>query len=348
MQALTFQGIENVRCEAVADPSIEAPDDVLVRIRLAAICGSDLHVYHGRETGLDLGTVMGHEFIGDIVEAGSEVHGWRPGQTVVVPFTTSCGACLACRRGLTSRCQRGQLFGWVENGIGLQGAQAEYVRVPLAESTLVAVPPGLPLEEVLLTGDVLATGLFCAEAAAVGSGTQVAVVGCGPVGLMAIAAARSLGAETVLAFDQFPSRLELAESFGAKPVDLERIDPIAAARRLTGGDGVDAVLEAVGSPAASRLAFAIVRAGGTISAVGVHNEDNFAFSPSEAYDKNLTYRIGRCPVRAYSERALEIVRSRRFDLASIISHRLPLRDGAYGYAIFAERRDGCTKVTLTP
>jgi 2-desacetyl-2-hydroxyethyl bacteriochlorophyllide A dehydrogenase len=347
MRALTFQGVETVRHESVPDPRIEDPRDVLVRVECAGLCGSDLHVYHGRETGLDRGTVMGHELVGEIVERGAEVRGLSAGERVVSPFTTSCGACFFCRRGLTARCAEGRLFGWVEKGEGLHGAQAELVRVPLADSTLVKVPEGVSSVGALFAGDVLSTGYYCAELAGFEPGAVVAVLGCGPVGLMAVIAARELGAGRIFAVDSVPERLELARSFGADPL-APAGDPLSVLREATEGRGADAVLEAVGSPEASRLAVDLVRAGGSVAAAGVHTEPTFAFSPVEAYDKNLTYRAGRCPARHYMERVLPIVESGRYNLASVVSHRLPLAEGERAYDIFARRIEGCTKVVLSP
>lgn len=346
MKALVFEGVCKVACATVPDPSLVDAGDVIVRVRAAAICGSDLHVYRGLETGLDAGTVMGHELAGEVVEAGATC--FRPGDLVVSPFTTSCGECYYCRSGLTGRCVRGQLFGWVEKGNGLHGVQAEYVRVPLAESTLVAIPKGIPSEEALFAGDILATGWFGAENAGAGPGKTVAIVGCGPVGLMAVIAARELGAERVFAVDSLPDRLSLAARWGAEPVDFQKEDPLARIREETEGRGADAVVEAVGTPQASRLAFDLVRPGGTIGDVGVHVEPHLAFAPGEAYDKNLTYRAGRCPARAYMDRLLPLIQSRKYDLSALISHRLPLDEGPIGYDLFDRRVTGCTKVMLVP
>ncbi len=348
MQALTFQGVEQVRFQSIPDPLVTDGGDVIVRTRMAAICGSDLHVYHGRETGLDHGTVLGHEFMGEIVEIGSRVERFRVGDQVISPFSTNCGDCFYCRSGLTARCEKGQLFGWRQSGQGLHGAQAEYVRVPLADSTLVSAPEDLPPEEVLLAGDVLSTGLFSAESAGVGDGSLVSVVGCGPVGLMAIAAARSLGSRIVFAVDSVHERLDLAADFGAVPVNFHEVEPAPLVHEATEGRGVDAVLEAAGNLAAGHLAMSLVRPGGTIMAVGVHTEREFPFTPTEAYDRNLTFKTGRCSARHYLERSLELVRSARLPLGSIISHRLPLEDGPEAYRIFAEKLDGCTKVILIP
>jgi threonine dehydrogenase-like Zn-dependent dehydrogenase len=347
MKALVFAGVGRVEHVVVPDPGIEEPGDVVVRVRAAAICGSDLHVYRGKETGLDEGTVLGHEFVGEVMETGSGVTRLRVGDLVVSPFTTSCGDCFYCRSGLPSRCARGQLFGWIERGRGLHGAQAEAVRVPLADSTLVAVPEGAPLEEALFAGDVLSTGWFGAESAGAGPGAAIAVVGCGPVGLMAVVAARELGAERVFALDTVPERLALAARFGAEPIAAgdgaaDRI------RETTGGRGADGAVEAVGSPEASRLAFDLLRPGGTLAAVGFHTERLLAISPGEAYDKNLTYRAGRAPVRRYLASLLAFVASRRADLGSIVSHRLPLAQGPRGYDLFDRHAEGCTKVLLLP
>jgi len=346
MKAVTFQGTGRVAFETVADPRIEAPGDVIVRYRLTAICGSDLHVYLGRELGNDRGTPMGHEFLGEVVDVGSDVSSLKRGDKIVSPFTTSCGSCFYCRLGLTCRCERGQLYGWVEDGAGLAGAQAEYVRVPLADSTAFKIPGDVDEEVALFLGDILATGFFCAEMANVQPGGTYAVIGCGPVGLLACVGARELGAQRVFAIDRVPERLALAAAFGATPVNALEHDPKAVLDDATDGRGAAGVLEVVGSPESSRLAVELVRPGGVISAVGVHTEPTFSFSPAEAYDKNLTYRAGRCPARHYMERLLPLVRERKYDLGAIVSHRLPLAEGARGYELFDKKLDGCTKVVL--
>ncbi len=348
MQALTWHGREDVRLTEVPEPVIQEDGDVLVEVELAGICGSDLHVYHEREKGLDPGTVMGHEFVGRVVETGEGVRTLRREDRVFSPFTTNCGSCWSCRRGLTCRCTQGQLFGWVAGGVGLQGSQAGRVRVPLADATLKQLPDDLHAEEGLLLGDVLSTGVYCAERAEVEADGIYVVLGCGPVGLMAVVGALERGARNLLAVDRLPARLDLAQKLGARPVHLTEDDPVAVVRQLSHGRGADAVMEAVGSPQAGRLALELVRPGGVISTAGVHTSSRMPFSPVEAYDRNLTYRTGRCPARFYMERLLPLVRSRRYPLRDVISHRLPLSQGVEGYRLFAERRDGCTKVVLTP
>lgn len=349
MHAITFAEVETLNVERVPDPGIVADDDAIVEVEVAGICGSDLHPYRGMEVGLDPGTVMGHEFTGRVVEVGRAVRAFTVGDRVVAPFTTSCGGCWACTSGLTSRCIRGQLFGWVERGDGLHGAQAELVRVPLADTTLVAIPETLTNAAVaLLAGDVLSTALFGVELAGVRAGDTVAVIGCGPVGLLAVRAALARGAREVLALDTVASRLDLAGRFGAVPVSIATTDAIGFARERTGGRGVDRVIEAVGSPQATRTAADIVRTGGTIAAVGVHTETSFALSPGDIYDRNLTYAAGRCPARRMLPAALDVAQHDEPLLALLISHRLPLADAVDAYRRLAAREEGWAKVVLSP
>ncbi len=345
MRALVFRAPLDVRHETAPDPVVEDDRDVVLEVTATAVCGSDLHVYRGKETGLDPGTVLGHEYVGIVREAGSGVATLRPGDRVVGPFTTSCGDCFFCRRGLTCRCPAGQLFGWREAGLGLHGAQAERLRVPLADSTLLPAPD-LPDELLLLLGDVLPTGLFATRLAGVETGTSTVVLGAGPVGLAALAAARDAGADPLFAVDPVEPRRRLAERFGAVALRPDEVaDAVMAA---TDGRGADAVLEVVGSPAATRAAVDLVRAGGTVAAVGVHTEPTFAFSPAEAYDHNLTYRAGRCPARALLEDAIGLARRAREDLAPMVSHRWPLWRGSEAYRLFDESPGECSKVILEP
>lgn len=348
MRALTFQGKQAVHYGSVEDPRLVSPQDVILKIELGAICGSDLHPYFEHERGLDPGTVMGHEAVGVIEALGPEVTHLRKGDRVFTPFTTCCGKCFYCRAGLTCRCTDGQLFGWREKGKGLHGLQAELARVPLADSTLMKVPDGILPEEALLLGDVLSTGFFCADRAELQPGAVCAVLGAGPVGLMAVLGAREAGAEKVFAIDPVAERRELAQGYGAMPLSPESPGFREAILEATGGRGADAVLDAVGNEAAARLAFELVRPGGVISTVGVSVAARFSFSPPEAYNKNLTYRVGRCPARRYMEKLIPLVRSRKYDLTPMLSHRLPLSEGARGYRIFAEKKERCTKVLLLP
>jgi threonine dehydrogenase-like Zn-dependent dehydrogenase len=348
VRALTLHGPEDLRVESVPDPTIEQPSDAVVRVTLSAVCGSDLHPWSGREVGYDPGTIPGHEMVGEVVAVGRQVGRFAVGDRVHAPFSTSCGDCRPCREGLTSRCVHSQLFGWRQAGRGLHGAQAELLRVPLADSTLVAVAKGLSEVEALLLGDVLPTGWYGAKRAGAAPGVVIGVVGCGPVGLMAIVAARELGAERVLAFDPVAERRAAAERLGAEARDPNAAGIVAALRDETGGLGLDGVVEAVGSAGSTRLAFELLRAGGTLSSVGVHTRSDLGITPIEAYDKNLTVRFGRCPARALMEPLADVVRSGSHDLGAVVSHRLPLHAGPEAYRLVAGRQGGCLKVVLTP
>jgi threonine dehydrogenase-like Zn-dependent dehydrogenase len=245
-------------------------------------------------------------------------------------------------RGLSARCVHGQLFGWVQDGKGLEGCQAEYVRVPLAASSLLVVDEGLPAELALLLADVVPTGWYVARD--VCRDAVVVVIGCGPIGLAAVVAAREQGARRVFAIDDVPERLDQAQRFGAEPLNRHG-GVFEAVRDATEGRGADAALEVVGSEAASRLAFDLVRPGGVVSIAGVHHEARFAFSPVEAYDKNVTVRIGRCPARSLMEEMLGFVRKHP-ELREIITHVRPLTADAY--AMFDRKEDGCIKVAFAP
>lgn len=345
MKGVCFRAVGVVAWEDLAEPAIEDPRDAIVQVELAGLCGSDLHPFFGREAGLDPGTVMGHEFVGRIVELGTEVEGLQIGQRVYAPFSTSCGRCFYCLRGLTSRCGENQLFGWRSGGRGLHGGQAVRVRVPLADGTLVPLPAGLSPEEALLLGDNFSTGYFCAEMAAIDPAGVTVVIGCGSVGLLSILAAQMLGAGKIVAVDRVPERRERAGKFGVEVLEpgetaVERI------RELTSGRGADSVMELVGLPDAQALAFRMIRPGGVMSVIGCHTSASFAFSPVDAYDRNLTYRTGRCPARHYMERLAERVVSERVPISSMITHRFEPADCVRAYEVFANQRDGCIKAVL--
>lgn len=357
MRGLTLPGVERVEYhDDLPDPEVLQPTDVVVRVDLAGICGSDLHQYHGREL-VAAHTIPGHEFVGEVVEIGEAIRRWTIGDYVFSPFTTSCGSCYYCESGLSARCEHWQVFGYqppeqvdgVERGI--QGAQAEWVRVPLADSTLLRVPNRIQPEQALLLGDNFTTGFFCADAAQIRPGDLTVVLGCGAVGLSAIQAALYLGSEQVIAVDGVASRRHRAAALGASVATpeaaTEYVLEIASKMRRR---GADKVLEAVGLPAAQKLAFQLAGPGGVISAVGMHTSANFEFSPEDAYNRNLTYRAGRCPVRSYLDRILEAVENGDLTIPSeqIITHNhVPLADGAAAYRMFSRREQDCVKVLLS-
>ena len=346
MKALTFHGVGKIKHETLPDPVLESHTDAIVKVKLCAICGSDLHVYNGSEKGCDHATAMGHEFVGEVIEVGHEVKTLRPGQTVMSPFSTSCGKCHFCKMGLTSRCIQSQLFGWRQNNSGLHGGQAEYLRVPLADNTLLAIPATLSLEQALLLGDVIPTGYFCAHQAEIKPEGTYVVIGCGAVGLMAILGAIELGATAVFAIDTIPERLALAESFGAQPLNAQHLDVVREVIQQTRGLGADAVLEAVGNNNSLALAYSLIRPGGIISMVGVNNESSLPFSPSDAYNKNLTFKVGRCPARFLMEKLLPAVLSKKYNYSAIVSHRMDLKDGVDAYTMFSKKTDNCVKIIL--
>ncbi|MEM6378451.1 MAG: alcohol dehydrogenase family protein [Bacteroidota bacterium] len=348
MKALTFHGRENIQYESIPDPIIEQQNDVIVEVKACAICGSDLHPYFEREQGLDHGCAMGHEFVGEVVEVGKTVKVLQKGDRVMSPFTASCGTCFYCKRGLTSRCIHSQLFGWRTNQQGLHGGQAEWVRVPMADQTLLRMSDGLSDELGILLGDILSTGYFCVDQAGVRPGEVQVILGCGPVGMMAIWAAKKMGAERVFAVDQVPARLKMAESWGAIPINFQTENVMAIIKAATDGRGADVALEAVGSGAATRSAFDLLRPGGKLSAVGVCNDVNIAFNPVEAYDKNITYSIGRCPARYYMEKLMPLAQQDAQQLETIFSHHYKLSEGVGAYRQFADKTNNCTKVLLRP
>ena len=348
MRAITFRGVRDVALQDVAEPSICEAHDVVLRVQMAAICGSDLHPYLGRETGIDIGTVMGHEFLGEVTELGSAVENLQVGDRVVSPFTTNCDACYYCERGLTARCVHGELFGWVEDGRGLHGGQAEFVRVPFADASLVKVPDGANEEEALLAGDVLSTGFYCARLGNIEPGAVVAVIGAGPVGICAAIGAMQMGASKVFSLDLDATRLSLVQRYGAIPLLATDLVALQQLRDATSGRGADVVLECVGSEQATRTAYELARPGATIAAAGVHCEPHFAFSPGDAYDKNLTYRAGRCSAREMMNDTMLLVASQTLAIGALFSHRMSFEEASRGYELFEKRLEGCTKVLLTP
>jgi threonine dehydrogenase-like Zn-dependent dehydrogenase len=346
VRATVFDDIGKVRVADVPDPEIQQPGDALVRVTRTAICGSDLHFFHGKAP-LDPGDVMGHEAVGVVESVGSEVERFVPGDRVVVAFNIACGACWFCLRGETQLCEDFRNLGAGVFGGGLSGAQATHVRVPTADVNLLEIPDDVDDERALFVGDVLTTGLYAASIAAVQPDDAVAVLGCGPLGWFCIQAAQALGARRLFAIDRESSRLEIAAAVGAEPIDSRERHPGTALAEHTDGRGADVVIEAVGSADAFGSAVDIVRRGGRVVVVGVYAGESIDVQLGVYWARALTVRFaGICPVHTWWERAMREVRSGRIDPLPLISHRLSLEDAAEGYGLF-DRREA-TKVVLIP
>ncbi|KAK8858877.1 hypothetical protein IAR55_003108 [Kwoniella newhampshirensis] len=342
MQAIVFKTPYKVAVERVPTPKLEGEDDVIVKVHLAGLCGSDLHLYRGHENaGTDY--IMGHEVVGTIVQKGKSVKGFEIGEVVAVPFTVSCGNCFYCNTGHTARCTSSQLFGTPN----LQGCQAEYVRIPLASSCLARKPKDLPDELMLLMADILPTGYSAAWNAwkllDMGGGERggkgerkgvCVVIGCGPVGLCAISSAKTLFA-TVYATDLTTSRLSLAEKHGAIALPASELGP--AVLKATEGRGADAVLEIVGHPSALLAALDLVRPYGAVSSVGVHSKD-ITLAGGLLYDKNVKLQFGRCSVKTFYNAALEVLAENQEVFKSFIEHKVGFSEAPEYYELFEKNK----------
>lgn len=350
MRGLVLEGVGRVALRTdLAEPALEAPTDALVAVRAAGLCGSDLHPYEGREPA-GAGVVQGHELVGEVVACGPAVSGIAVGQRVLAAFSTSCGRCAPCGRGLTARCVHGQLLGWgppdPAAGPALHGAQAELVRVPQAAGTLVPVPEALDDATALLCTDNLPTAWEAVARAEVVPGEPLVVVGLGAVGLCVVAVARTLGADPVLGVDPVADRRARAAMLGASAT----LDPAQAAEDAA-GLAAPAVVEASGSAAGQRLAVDLVRPGGVCSIIAVQTTPRFALSPVEAYDRNLTLRLGRASARATLDHLLPRVVAGTLPAptAACVTHRgVPLEQGPSLYARFAAREPGLLKAAFAP
>lgn len=344
MKAVTFEGPFQVEVKELPDPKIQEPTDAIIKVTTSAICGSDLHVYNGRLPIPLRGWIIGHEYIGTIQELGPAVSGFQVGDRVVGAFAASCGDCFYCQRGWSSVCLKQLTFGFGQ----LAGAQAQYLRVPFAHFTLEKLPASISDEAGVFIGDILPTGYFCAEQAAIQEGDVVAVVGCGAVGLSAQMCAQLFKPRAVIAIDSIPERLKLAQEIGSIPVNMAEEDPAAIVRQHTEGRGADAVLEAVGHADSVRSCFTYVRPGGTIFVAGVYSEAEFAFPMFRAFLRDLTFKIGMCPAKRYMAQLMPLVEQGRLDPTPIVSHIVGLEEAPRGYDIFANHKENCVKVLLKP
>jgi threonine dehydrogenase-like Zn-dependent dehydrogenase len=388
MLANCWMGKQDVRVMNVPDPRILNTHDAIVKVTSTAICGSDLHLYNGFIPTLEKGDILGHEFMGQVVEVGPSVKNLKVGDRVIVPFPIACGACGACNAQLYSLCENSNPNSWIAEKMmghspagvfgyshmlgGFAGGQAEYVRVPFADVGPLKVPDELTDEQVLFLTDILPTGYMAAEMCAIKPGAVVAVFGCGPVGQFAIASARMLGAERIIAIDRFPYRLEMAvQKAGATDaINYVEEDLYDRIKDLTGGRGPDACIDAVGMEAhghgvqfaldktkqVARLQFdravalrdAILTCGngGIVSVVGVYGGFIDKFPMGSIMNRSLTIRTGQCHVHRYTRPLLERIQNGDIDPTFIITHRMALGDAARGYDIFMHKEQECMKVVL--
>jgi 2-desacetyl-2-hydroxyethyl bacteriochlorophyllide A dehydrogenase len=344
MRAVTFQAPEQVRVEEKPDPEIAAADDVVVRVEASGICGSDLHIYHGR-VPVEPGFTIGHEFVGTVLAAGADVDRVGVGDRVLGCFHTACATCASCLRGDYHRCRRGQTFGHGANLGNLQGAQAEQLLVPRANLTLRRVPEGMSADVALFAGDVMGTGYHAVAHAGMRSGDTVAVLGLGPVGLCAVQAALAGGAVEVFAVDSVAERLEMAASFGATPLHLSEQDPKKEVRAATEGLGVDVVVDAVGDPGPLAMAISLARDAGTVSGIGAY-AGRGEVPLGLAWLKGLQLRLGLANVIAHVDRVLALIEAGKLDPAPLVSDHMSLDEAAEAYGIY-DRREAL-KIVLTP
>lgn len=383
MKALCWHGKKDVRVERVPDPKIINPSDAIVRVTATAICGSDLHLYHGFIPTMKEGDILGHEFMGEVVDVGRNVKKLAVGDRVVVPATISCGACWYCAHQQFSMCDNSNpnavmnanlngfstcgLFGYSHLYGGYAGGQAEYVRVPFADVGPVKVPEDLTDEQALFLSDIFPTGYQAAENCDIQPGDIVAVWGCGPVGQFAIRSAVLLGAEKVVAIDNVPERLVMAQEGGAITISSSE-NVYEALKEITGGRGPDSCIDAVGMeahgsvydsvkhsmrletdrPVVLRQAMRICRKGGTLSIPGVYSGfiDKIPFGV--AFAKGLTIRMGQTHMQKYMRPLMQRVERKEIDPSFVITHRVPLADAAEAYDTFARKDQGCIKVLLQP
>jgi threonine dehydrogenase-like Zn-dependent dehydrogenase len=387
MKAICWHGKKDVRVETVAEPKILNQRDAIVKITLTAICGSDLHLYHGVIPSMEEGDVLGHEFMGEVVEIGTGVPNLKKGDRVVVPFCIACGNCFYCQNGMTSLCDNSnpnasaaeKLYGFSSAGLfgyshifgGYAGGQAQYARVPFADVGPVRIPDSIADEQAIFLTDIFPTGYMAAENCGIKPGDVVAVWGCGPVGQFAIRSAFLLGAERVIAIDNRPARLELANQGGAESLNFEEGDVIERLKQMTAGRGPDSCIDAVGleahgttvdavydyarnalkletdRPHALRQAIQACRKGGTVSIPGVYGGIMDKFPIGVAFSKGLTFRMGQTNVHKYVKPLLGRIEKGEIDPSFVITHRLSLDQGAEGYSMF-DAQDGCIKVVMRP
>jgi threonine dehydrogenase-like Zn-dependent dehydrogenase len=389
MKANCWNGVTRLQIEDVPEPKILNPRDAILKVTSTAICGSDLHLYDGYIPSMMKGDILGHEFMGEVVEVGSGISSLKVGDRVVNPFPIACGNCYFCQSRMYSLCENSNPNAWMAEKLwghspaglfgyshllgGYAGGQAEYVRIPFADVGPIKVPSHLSDDQVLFLSDIFPTGYMAAEACDIKPGDTIAVWGCGPVGLFAIASAFILGAERVIAIDRFPERLrKAAQNTSAETLNYEQVDVLDALREMTGGRGPDACIDAVGMeghahglvaaydrvkqalrmqtdrPTVLRQALLACRNGGTVSVPGVYGGfiDKVPFGT--IVNRSLQIRSGQTHVQRYLKPLLDLIEQGRIDPSFVISHHMALEDAPEGYRMFRDKQDECVKIVLKP
>lgn len=379
MRAMAYRGPYKIRVENKDIPRIEHPNDAIIKVTMASICGSDLHLYHGLLPDTRVGHTLGHEFIGEVHEVGPSVQNLKPGDRVMVPFNIFCGSCFYCARGLYSNCHNvnanataaGGIYGYSHTCGGYDGGQAQFVRVPFADVGPSIIPDWMKEEDALLLTDAVATGYFGAQLGDIVEGDTVIVFGAGPIGLFAAQSAWLMGAGRVIVIDHLEYRLEKARTMAhAETYNFNEYDDIVVEmKKATDHYGADVAIDAVGaeadgnflqhvtsaklklqggSPIALNWAIDSVRKGGTISVMGAYGPMFSAVKFGDALNKGLTLRMNQCPVKRQWPRLFEHVRNGYLTPHEIITHRIPLEHIAEGYHIFSAKLDNCIKTVVLP
>jgi alcohol dehydrogenase len=379
MRAMVYRGPYKIRVEEKDVPRIEHPNDAIVRVTLAAICGSDLHLYHGMMPDTRIGHTFGHEFIGVVEEVGSSVQNLKRGDRVMVPFNIFCGSCFFCARGLYSNCHNvnpnatavGGIYGYSHTTGGYDGGQAEFVRVPFADVGPQVIPEWLADEDAVLLTDAVSTGYFGAQLGDIVEGDTVVVLGAGPVGLVAARSAWLMGAGRVIVIDHLQYRLDKAAEFAyAETLNFTEVDDVVLwMKQTTDYLGADVVIDAAGaesdgnflqhvtsaklklqggSPIALNWAIDGVRKGGTVSVVGAYGPIFSAVKFGDAMNKGLTIRMNQAPVKRQWPRLFEHIRNGYLKPSDIVTHRVPLEHISEGYHLFSGKLDDCIKVLVEP
>ena len=388
MKALVWHGTTDIRCESVPDPAIEQDRDVIIKVTSCAICGSDLHLFDHFMPGMKSGDIMGHETMGEVVEVGAAAkNALKVGDRVVIPFTIICGECEQCRRGNFSVCERTNrnkdvadkvfghatagLFGYTHLTGGYPGGQAEYLRVPFADTTHIKVPDGIPDEKLLFLSDIFPTGWQAAVQCDIQPTDTVAIWGCGPVGQMTIRSAVLLGAKKVVAIDRLPERLSMAKAGGA--ITIKEDSVVERLNELTHGKGPEKCIDAVGleahatgsidsmydrakqsmmletdRPHVLREMMYVCRPAGVLSIPGVYGGLLDKLPIGAMMNKGLTIRTGQTHVNRWTDDLLKRIIENQIDPSFVITHTESLENGPEMYKTFRDKQDGCIKVVLKP